>query len=100
MDKKDIKEIIFDAINEVNAYQDENKKLEISDNTEFIGKDSVLDSLDFVNFIVDVEQRINEAFNTNVILMDEKAMSRRNSPFRNVKTLEEYINTLLGDKHE
>jgi len=96
MADKRILKVICDAIEELNTYQDEDEKLELSEDTKLFGSNSKLDSIGFVNFIVDVEQRVNDTFDTDVILMDEKAMSLKNSPFKDVKALTEYIETLLG----
>ena len=96
MADKRILKVICDAIEELNTCQDEDEKLELSEDTKLFGSNSKLDSIGFVNFIVDVEQRVNDTFDTDVILMDEKAMSLKNSPFKDVKALTEYIETLLG----
>ena len=51
------------------------------------GNDGVLDSMALVNLIADVEDAVSEQFGVAIALADEKAMSARNSPFLNVKTL-------------
>ena len=51
------------------------------------GIDGVLDSMALVNLIADVEEAVSEQFDVAIALADEKAMSARNSPFLNVKTL-------------
>ena len=51
------------------------------------GNDGVLDSMALVNLLADVEDAVSEQFDVAIALADEKAMSARNSPFLNVKTL-------------
>ena len=55
------------------------------------GKDSELDSIDFVTVIVDVEYQLGKQYGVNISLTSEKAMSQKNSPFRTVDTLADYI---------
>lgn len=63
--------------------------------TKIYGENGNLDSLALVSFIADVEELIEQEFNQNIILANEKAMSLRNSPFRDVSSLTQYIQSLL-----
>lgn len=54
-------------------------------------KSNGLDSLALVSFIADLEQTLSDKLNLNVILADEKTMSYKNSPFKDVSTLTSYI---------
>jgi acyl carrier protein len=56
-----------------------------------IGHEAVLDSMGLVNLIVELEQRLEEEYDMIVVLADERAMSQKNSPFRSVQTLADYI---------
>lgn len=53
-----------------------------------------LDSLALVSFITDLEQTLNDELGLELILADERAMSSKNSPFKNVESLTQYILTL------
>ena len=55
------------------------------------GNDGALDSMALVNLIADVEDAVSEQFGAAIALADEKAMSARNSPFLNVKTLAQAV---------
>jgi hypothetical protein len=61
------------------------------------GADGVLDSLDLVNFLADLEYRIEQAFGREVVLASDKAMSRSRSPFHDVNSLSGYILELLAE---
>jgi hypothetical protein len=50
-----------------------------------------------VRFILQVEEAIEDEFETTIVLADEKAMSQKNSPFRNIGTLAEYIEKILKE---
>lgn len=58
-----------------------------------------LDSLALVSFIADLEEIISKKFDLNIILADEKAMSAKNSPFKDVSTLSLYIKNLIEQKN-
>ncbi len=59
--------------------------------TALIGRRSDIDSITLVSIIVDVEERLADELNINVILADERAMSQRSSPFRSVQSLTNYV---------
>jgi len=61
------------------------------------GPGGALDSLGLVNFLADLEYRIDQEFDREVVLASEKAMSRKRSPFRDVDALTEYLMELLAE---
>jgi hypothetical protein len=60
------------------------------------GGESLLDSLGLVSLIVQIEEEIEDKYNLSVVLADEKAMSRRTSPFAKVSYLVDYIFEILN----
>jgi acyl carrier protein len=86
--------VIFDAIDEVNLGLDD-VKMEKNEDTVIFGTESVLDSMDLVHFISLIEEKIEDESGNYVSIADENAMSLEVSPFKTVKTLNEYIKTLL-----
>lgn len=90
-----IKNIIIKALQNL-AEELENKNLtHPNDTTKIYGIDGNLDSLALVSFITDLEEMIDAEFGKNITLADEKAMSSRNSPFKDVASLTQYIQNLL-----
>jgi acyl carrier protein len=63
----------------------------ISGSTPILGGDSDLDSMAVVHLIVELEGRLEEAFGKNWILADERALSRKRSPFRSVADLSAFV---------
>jgi acyl carrier protein len=90
-----IKTIIMDSLNELNEQLDEDKKLTITDDMPIYGKNSMLDSFDFVNLIVIVEDRIFQELGKSVTIVSEKAFSKKYNPFSNVERLTGFIKELL-----
>jgi len=84
-------EIVSAAVTELNeelAYDSlENPNTE----TTLHGGEDGIDSLSLVSLIVDIENRVAAQLGKDVVLADEKAMSERNSPYRSVGALCEFI---------
>lgn len=56
-----------------------------------------LDSLGLVSLVADLEELIYKEFTKEIVLADERMMSARNSPFKDVKSLVAYIQKLLEE---
>jgi hypothetical protein len=88
--------IKFSLVKLLNQFVNENEieldtDVVLDENIRLIGTFSVFDSMELVQFIVEVESLLDEEFEIEIELTSEKAMSRRNSPFISINTLTEYI---------
>lgn len=92
-----IEQIVFDVIDDINTQLLDEQHLEKSNETVLMGQTGRLDSLSLVNLIVSVEGAIEDELDVSISLADEKAMSQKNSPFRTVRTLIDYIMVLLQE---
>lgn len=98
LDKDRVVALIFEAIGELNQTRAGSRQVPCSVSTPLFGSQSVLDSLGLVNLIVGVEARIADETGEAITLADEKAMSQRNSPFRSVDALSDYVLALLNEQ--
>ena len=90
-----IEKIIIDTLKELNE-ELENESLENPNSkTKLYGANGAMDSLALVSFIADLEDKISDEFEKDIVLADEKAMSAKTSPFRNIESLTSYIKSLL-----
>ena len=64
-----------------------------------LGADAVLTSMGLVTLITDIESILEEEHGIEVTLVSEDAFSRRQSPFRSVDALADYILELTGSAH-
>lgn len=91
MKDEQLEQIIFEILknlaDELDVRELENPTLD----TKLYGVGGNLDSLALVSFISDLEDRMSDEFGFNVILANDKTMSAKHSPFRNVKALKECI---------
>jgi len=91
-----IEKIIIDTLVELNdELENENFENPVS-KTKLYGTNG-MDSLALVSFITDLEERISDEFEKDIVLADEKAMSTKTSPFRSVESLTLYIKSLLEE---
>ena len=95
--KKEIIELIYNAIDDINGSLDE--KLLKSPETSLYGKNSKLDSLGLVNLIVSIEENIEDELGIPIVLADERAMSQKHSPFRTVESLTDFIEILIKESN-
>jgi acyl carrier protein len=91
--KEKVEEIVFSIIK--NNTEDLNMGV-INFETLLLAEGSAIDSMTIVSIVVDLESELTEVFKKEISLSDDKAMSRKISPYENVKNLVEYIIELLN----
>ena len=67
--------------------------------TPLFGGDDGIDSLSLVRLVADIERAAERELGKTIVLADERAMSRRSSPFRTVGTLSELLYERAGESH-
>ncbi len=72
----DIKEAIDSSIKEFNKSQDK-FKIQNIDNFELIGRDSTLDSMAIVNFLMLLEKKLLKDLNIKINLMDKVFLEKK-----------------------
>ncbi len=92
-----IEKIVSDSLGEILAgLNEEFSSLDYkSDDTVLFGGDGVLDSISLVSLILLVEEKLQNELKTDILLVNEKAMSQKNSPFRTFNSFVTYINSLI-----
>ena len=98
VDRLKIEKTIFAAIDQVNLLLLPEQRLSKAGETVLMGNESVLDSLGLVNLIVATERKVEEEFGVGVTLVSEESMSLKDSPFKKVDSLVDYIQILLRKK--
>jgi acyl carrier protein len=91
--KEKVEEIVFNIIR--NNTEDLNIG-SLNYDTLLLSEGSAIDSMTIVSIVVDLESELTDAFQKEISLSDDKAMSRKISPYDNVKNLIEYIIELLN----
>lgn len=93
--KSELIRIISGAFQERQAKRKKEGSAEVSPQTRLYGQGSSLDSIALVELLFEIEERVSDRYGVPVTLMDEKAMSARNSPFITIESLAEYLLPLV-----
>lgn len=86
--------VVFSAIESVNQELNPAQALRASEAQQLFGSETSISSLTLVTLVIRIEQILAEVYGMQVVLADERALSRSQSPFRTVGSLIEYISEL------
>lgn len=89
--KEKIEKLVIEVVAEIAEDQDNEALKAPTSESKLFGARDGLDSMGIVMMVSDLEERIEEDLDVEVTLADERAMSLRNSPFRTVGSLVDYI---------
>lgn len=89
--------VVLASLREVLDANGEAAPANLGEETVLVGNAAVLDSLGVVALIVEVEQRLESDHDLSLTLANDRAMSQRNSPFRSVGALSDYILTVAKE---
>lgn len=96
MTEKDVINTIFNAIDDVNKMAPPEAQLTKNLSSILLGNGGVLDSLGLINLIVTIEEKIQDNFNIQAVILDEDALANPEGPFSTVGTLVEWVMKRLG----
>ena len=99
MTKQKIEKLIIDSLDEIQDFYDPST-LVIDSNTVLFGQGGMLDSMALVALIVELEAKIEEAFNVCIVLANDNAVSVDKNPFKTISSFVEYIDTLIKGKKD
>jgi acyl carrier protein len=91
MKREEISKIVLSVFGEILIDRDDIDQYEINEKTQLMGSNSLLDSIDLVTFIVSLEQYLEDEFSITITIADENAMSQKESPFKTLGTLVDFI---------
>lgn len=98
VDRATIADLVVESLREVIAQTGQPVPAELGEEAALVGRNAVLDSLGMVTLIIDLEQHLEEKFGYTLTLANDRAMSQKNSPFRTVATLTDYICGLMVEE--
>lgn len=90
-----VHEFVMCVVKEFGEEQNNQALIDATEDTRLFGEN--LDSMGIVFLITELESRISDELDVDLTLADERAMSQKTSPFRSVKTLAKYANTLIEE---
>ncbi|MEI6347455.1 MAG: hypothetical protein WCP69_05875 [Bacteroidota bacterium] len=90
--------LIYEAIDETNEMLEEDQKVARRLDAKLYGPGAHLDSIELVNLIVSVEQKIEEFFQIEITLADERVIQMKYNPFVTVEKFAEYVDTIVSEQ--
>ena len=90
--------LVCRAIDQLNLELPPERRVEPAPEAPLFGRGGPLDSLGLVNLVVAVEQLAEDELSVSVTLADERALSRRSSPFRTVGSLANYLRERVEER--
>lgn len=96
--KKRVIDIVLDGVNVINHNLDNRLPVNLLEQCPLYGSVNGIDSMSLVALIGIVEDSLENQLDVSIIIANEKAMSRKNSPFLTVGTLVDYICDLIQSK--
>ena len=96
-DNDEIIGLIYRAVDSINLDSDQDHQVTKSPSTRLYGKHSILDSLGLVSLIIAIEQELDDELGLTVTLANERALSMKNSPFKTIQTMADYIRELIKE---
>jgi acyl carrier protein len=98
IDQERILHAIYVAVDKLNNQLPNGTKLEKSPDAVLYGTSGVLESLDFVTFIMEIEEQIQKEFGVDLMITDENLLSKEKSPFSTLGTLTDYLVDVLKEQ--
>jgi acyl carrier protein len=98
-DQERIVKAVYAAVDELNQQLPKGVSVDKSLDAPLYGATGKIESLDFVTFIMEVEEKIKAEFGVNLTIADENLLSKEKSPFSSLRTLIEYLEELLKQEH-
>jgi hypothetical protein len=84
-------EAIYRAIDEANQQQEADRKIAKAPGTVLLGDASFLDSVGLINFVIALEQQVEQRLGATVSLTANPDMFSTESPLRSVQTLADFL---------
>jgi hypothetical protein len=91
MERADVVCEIYRALERANALRSPDAQLACTEETALYGPAGGLDSLGLVSLILEVEEAVSDRTGRPLVLADEKALSQRRNPFRDVRSFADHV---------
>ena len=89
------KDIVFQAIDQVNIDHSSNVKLGKADDFLLLDQNSSVDSLLLVNLFINIESLVEEKLNKIISVVDEHSFESDQFPFKNIGNLILHVEGLI-----
>lgn len=91
MGRETLIQLILSALRDTLVERSKTPCAEVDPSTRLYGEDGLLDSLGIATLVMEIEARLDELYEIQVVLTDDRAMSRSSSPFATLGSLINYV---------
>ncbi len=91
----ELQNLILQVLERYNRYNQPSVDLSAGADTLLFGSGGSLDSMALVSIVIEMEEELENAYGVQLVLADQKAVSRSLSPFLSVRRFAAYIDELL-----
>ena len=95
LNDEELYKIIYDSIDEINSMIASGKQINKQPDTLISENENELDSLDILNFLVILEQKIEMETGRSISFVDDEALSYEINPLESVRTIKDFIKAAL-----
>jgi hypothetical protein len=95
LERERVLQALLSAVDAVNPLLPRGRKLARSPEAVLVGDGSPLDSLGLVNLIVAAEEKVQEAFDVSLTLLDEEALAPGGRPSLTLAALADHLHAML-----
>ena len=96
MDQKErIRNIVLEAIDELNEQLPSDRQLGNSNETALFGKSGAVDSFGLVNLLVAIEEKIDHEFGVSINIADLNMIAWDSNPFKSIGNLIDHVASIL-----
>ncbi len=93
-----IEMLIFETLHELNLEREVSNKISITKATAMLGNNTSLDSLEFLNLVMSLEDKLREQLSMKVSLSHEDVLLSKHHPFKSVEALTNFIHLVSQGK--
>jgi acyl carrier protein len=94
--KTQVSEIVKEAIVVISETRSDRLNLDDIDSLVLYGDSGILDSLQLVNLLIGIEEKLADKFDLRASLTSDRAVSRQVSPFRSTAHLVDFVLEEIG----
>lgn len=89
--RNDVLQLLYACLTEVNEQRPVGSRLSLSEKTSLFGRSGGLDSLGYINLVAEIEQKIEERYQLQVVLPNSDTFEASCDPWRDIGSLADYL---------
>jgi acyl carrier protein len=97
-DKDRIRELIYRAIDRLNAQLPQDQQIPKTPSAVLFGPQGSLDSVGFVELVMDLQEALLDEYDVPITVADEQVLQNAANPFRTVQTLVDHLAELVHNE--